>query len=160
MRRMMKTQTGFTLIEIMLVVGIIALLATFAIPQMLRSRMNANETSAIAAMRTISNAAQSYYNDVIPHTYPPNLLSMASSVPPYIDLTLGQARRRADAKQGYYYVYDQENSENFTVVGRPSFFGRTGERNFFVDETGVVTFNRLDGVDPDENSPVAGPRQG
>src|SRR5690606_26912405 len=47
-------KTGFTLIELMIVVAIIAIIAAIAIPNLLRSRMSANEAGAAGAMRTIS----------------------------------------------------------------------------------------------------------
>jgi len=51
---------GFTLVEIMIVVAIIALLAAIAIPNLLRARLNASETYAQATLRTISTACESY----------------------------------------------------------------------------------------------------
>ncbi len=51
---------GFTLVEIMIVVAIIALLAAIAIPNLLRARLNAAETYAQATLRTISTACESY----------------------------------------------------------------------------------------------------
>ncbi|MFC1632209.1 type IV pilin protein [Candidatus Omnitrophota bacterium] len=149
----MGRQKGFTLMEIIVVVGIIVMLAAFAIPQVLRARMNANETTVISALRTISTALQSYYSAVLPHTYPPTLLALAATSPSYIDFALAQATAVATARHGYYYVYNLEDAEHFTVVARPSAFNYTGGRNFFIDELGLTTFNNTEGTDPDENSP-------
>lgn len=78
----MKDKSAFTLVEVMIVVAIIALLATIAIPNFLRSRIEANDTSAKASLKTIGTALESYY--AINSVYPNNASGLVSGTMPYL----------------------------------------------------------------------------
>jgi prepilin-type N-terminal cleavage/methylation domain-containing protein len=56
----LKTNKGFSLLELLIVVAIILIIATIAIPSLLRSRQAANETSAVQNLRTLNTAQVSY----------------------------------------------------------------------------------------------------
>jgi prepilin-type N-terminal cleavage/methylation domain-containing protein len=132
---------GFTLVEIMIVVAILVTLAVIAIPGFLRSRVIANEASAIGSMRTISTGCESYRSMQNPATYPPDLVTLSTENPPYIDPTLG-----GGAKQGYGFNYTLVNPNQYTCTATPITPNITGIRVFFVDESGVIRVDDAAGV--------------
>lgn len=121
---------GFTLVEIMIVVAIIVLLASIAIPNLLRAKANANQSAAASAIHTLSASAQSFR--AVNTAYPSTLFSLSNATPPYIDSTLG-----GGAKQGYSFTITGATN-TFSSVAVPSTTGVTGMKAFYVNENGVI----------------------
>lgn len=131
---------GFTLVEIMIVVAIIALLAAIAIPNLLRARHNANETAAIAMLRTISSSQESFRAAQTPPIYAalgPNATggTLTGSTPPYLNAT---ATATTITRQGYVHTQAGFDANTFCVSAAPVTAGTTGTRVFAVDGSGVV----------------------
>jgi type II secretion system protein G len=132
--KLRRSKKGFTLVEIMIVVAIIALIAAIAIPNLLRARHNANETAAIASLRTLSTAMESWraVNGAYPTTAQ-GLAGLSGATPPYIDATLGTG-----TKQGYTFAYAQVSANQYTCTATPQVYQTTGTRSFAVQEDGVI----------------------
>ena len=137
---------GFTLVEIMIVVAIIAMLAAMVYPNFLRAKLQANETTAIESMHVLSTALESFRGVQTPPDYPDDLTELSDSVPPYVDSIVTSGTR-----QGYSFTYGRVNEAQFTMNGDPVTVGVTGNRGFYVDETGVIRVS--DSGSADETSP-------
>lgn len=129
-----KNKKGFTLVEIMIVVAIIALLAAIAIPNLLRTRLQANESAAIAALKTVATAEISF-NSANGTYVGGTLAALGAATPPYIDATLA-----AGAKQGYNFAITDLAVGAFHCSATPITIAVTGARDFCVTEDGVVRF--------------------
>jgi prepilin-type N-terminal cleavage/methylation domain-containing protein len=140
---MRKQQKGFSLIELLIVVAIILIIAAIAIPNLLRSKMAANEASAVGSVRTINTACVSYSTTY--GGYPVAL----SNLGPATTATSGTADLvdsvlSSGTKSGYSFVYatgSVDASGNvlaYTITANPVTRGTTGQRGFFSDQTGVI----------------------
>ena len=141
-------EKGFSLIELLIVVAIILIIAAIAIPNLLRSRMAANEASAVGSIRTINTSCVTFsttYGIGFP-TSLPNLVgnppgTATSASADLIDSVLG-----AGLKSGYAFTLTGGAVVNgvnptYTVTADPQVAGSTGVRHFFSDQSNVIRFN-------------------
>ncbi len=125
---------GFTLVEIMIVVAIIALLAAIAIPNLLRARVNANQGAAVATLKSVVASAASFAS-ANNGNYPANFVALTGATPPYLDATVAAAAGR----QGYIYGYTQgTTAQQYWTTAVPATANVTGVNAFYADETGII----------------------
>ena len=126
---MKKNIRGFSLLELLIVVAIILIIATIAIPSLLRSRQAANESAAVANLRTINTAEVTY---------------LSSSGGNYGEITDLIAARLLDdtftgTKAGYNYAVDAVGSD-YTAEATPA-SANTGRYGYYSVPDAVVRYS-------------------
>ena len=156
---MRTDERGFSLIELLIVVAIILIIAAIAIPNLLRSKMSANEASAGGAMRIFISCAITYqgsnpnvgFSDTIVELGP-----VSGGGNGCLDPVLTAAANGGAPKSGYLFTYLPLNNvggvnTGFSVTAFPVRCARTGTRTFFVDDTAILRFEN----DASANCPLA-----
>jgi type IV pilus assembly protein PilA len=137
---------GFSLIELLIVVTIILIIAAIAIPNLVRNKIQANETAAVGSLRALTESALLYSNTYggFPHALSdlgpaPGGSGASSASADLIDSVLASG-----IKSGYRFVYTAGTTDpsgnvlSYTITATPVAPGSTGQRSFFTDQSGTI----------------------
>ncbi|MCF7888202.1 MAG: prepilin-type N-terminal cleavage/methylation domain-containing protein [Candidatus Omnitrophica bacterium] len=127
---------SFTLVELLVAVGILMILLLLVIPNVWRARINSNESVAVSNLKSLNSSLQMYYinNDSFPDSLT-DLIPPASE-PAYIDPELTDG-----VEAGYTFSYTQDSQDSFHIIANPRRAGKTGTRYFYLDDSGDVHYN-------------------
>jgi type IV pilus assembly protein PilA len=159
LRAVRENEEGFTLIELLIVMSVMLILMTLAVPQLLKLRKQANETSAIQSLRTIGQAELQYNS-----AFPANGFSCAlptlggdpkSGAPTAQAAQLITPDLATGQKAGYTFaianctkvtVNNQDMYTSYEITAVPNSIGKTGDRGFCTDENSTIRYDPAGGT--------------
>ena len=142
-----RKRNGFSLIELLIVVAIILIIASIAIPNLLRSKMSANEASAVSVVRNTHNSQAVYVLQYPSLGYATSLAQLGPGNPCdpthacLTDMLVGCLTEPC-VKGGYLYYLKSTAAAapagDYTITGTPIIWASTGQRNLCSIEDGVI----------------------
>jgi prepilin-type N-terminal cleavage/methylation domain-containing protein len=160
---MKKSSKGFSLIELLIVVAIILIIAAIAIPNLLRSRIAANQASAVGSLRTLNTAEITYsstFNVGFTQTLGYLQPTAAGANPTSTAAGLIDSVLAGGSKSGYSFTYSPGQSDSTGRINTYSFTAvpitnSTGTNYYFTDQSGVIRQNSTTTA-ASTDSPIAG----
>jgi type IV pilus assembly protein PilA len=151
-----RSNAGFSLIELLIVVAVILIIAAIAIPNFIRSKMMANEAAAVQNSRNITTA-EVVYSTTYGIGFSPNLTSLtgSSAVVDQNNAGLIDSVLAAGAKSGYSFTYSVLTQDALGHVTGYSLNAdplttSTGTRHFYTDQTSVIRANETTTAGPSD----------
>jgi prepilin-type N-terminal cleavage/methylation domain-containing protein len=163
-------QVGFSLIELLIVVAVILVIAAIAIPNLLRSRVAANQASAVGSLHVLNTAEVTYsstyggYSPTLGDLGPPGPgLDPVATAAGLIDdiLSGGSPTATVSSKSGYTFTYSPGVSDangkvySYSILAIPIEVGTTGNNFYYTDQDGVIRENSTAPAGSSD-SPLAG----
>jgi type IV pilus assembly protein PilA len=159
LRAELPNEEGFTLIELLIVMSVMLILMTLAVPQLLKLRKQANETSAVQSLRTIGQSELQYNSAYPANGFACSLAALGGD--PKSGAPTAQASQlitpdlASGQKAGYTFaitnctkvtVNNQDMYTGYEITAVPNSIGRTGDRGYCTDENSTIRFDPQGGT--------------
>jgi type IV pilus assembly protein PilA len=155
-------QRGFSLIELLIVVTIILIIAAIAIPNLVRNKIQANETAAVGALRALTESALLYSNTYggFPHTLADMGPTAGGTGASSASADLIDSVLASGVKSGYRFTYAAGTTDpsgnviTYSITATPVAPGSSGQRSFFTDQSGTIR-NTASGTADSNSTPLS-----
>jgi type IV pilus assembly protein PilA len=159
LRAELPNEEGFTLIELLIVMSVMLILMTLAVPQLLKLRKQANETSAVQSLRTIGQSELQYNSAYPANGFACSLAALGGD--PKSGAPTAQASQlitpdlASGQKAGYTFaitnctkvtVNNQDMYTGYEITAVPNSVGRTGDRGYCTDENSTIRYDPQGGT--------------
>jgi type IV pilus assembly protein PilA len=143
-------QSGFSLIELLVVVAIILIIVAIAVPNFLSAKISANESSAVSSIHSVNTAEIAYSSMYTNIGYSASLADLGtggvtpcpatSTASCFIDPSLASG-----TKSGYIFTYVQNASATpsiqYTINANPVYQSVTGNKGFYSDDSNIIRYD-------------------
>ena len=156
--RRKTSESGFTLVELLIVISIVVILMLVLIPQLTSARIAGNETAARADLKNITSAELSYATSFPEKGFTCNFADLTGGPSAFLDKSLA-----GGSQAGYTFTFSGCTSKGgavnyYQVVAQPQVVGKTGRASFCTDVNGSVTSDPTGGTNCLQAQPGAAPQ--
>ena len=154
-----RNDEGFTLIELLIVMSIMLILITLAVPQYKKVRKQTNETSAVASLKAIATAEKQYDSAYAQNGYACTLAALGgdptAGAPSAASAQVLDPGLSTGSKAGYIFsvstckktpVNNQDMVTGYQITAVPVTVGNTGDRGYCMDENDLIKYDAAGGT--------------